>query len=78
MTIDQTKEDVFQLSDGPKKVSKSYWTLRSFILHGKQRSSDGKIIYLERIELTGGLATSVEAYNRFISRLNGFEPTAPG
>lgn len=76
MSINPGIEDTFPLSDGPKKVGKSYSALKSYIDIGKKRRGDGAVVFLEKIMLTSGLGTSVEAYNRFIIRLNGADPLA--
>lgn len=76
MPIDIEAEDVFLLSEGQRKqaVGKSYTRLREYIVNGVPIADENGrriMIKLESIKLPTGLATSVEAYGRFIRRLNG-------
>ncbi len=70
--IDIPNEDVFLLSEGPKKVGKSRTRLQTYICEGVRIDKDPSkpLVYLERCELPGGRATSVEAYNRFLIAIN--------
>ena len=62
-------EDWFLLSMGPKKVGKSYGSLRSLIMSGR-RSASGVVVHLDYACTEGGMATSVEALERFRRMLN--------
>ena len=72
MPIDPEEEDVFVLSDGQKKVSKHYNTLRHYIHVGVFNKTTEKTTKLESFLLPEGEATSVQAYDRFIRRINGW------
>ena len=66
--IDLNTEDVFLLSQGPKKVNKSATRLRSYINRGWPEKAP--IARLESCQLTEGTATSVEAFKRFLIAIN--------
>jgi hypothetical protein len=68
--IDPETEDVFPLSDGPKKVGRSADSLRIYINRGVERD-DGEVVYLELFNLPGGAATSLQAWYRFLRAING-------
>lgn len=63
------EEQVFLLSDGPAMVGKSYSRLLQLISKGMW--VDGKKVFLEWCYYEGArMATSVEAYQRFLINLN--------
>jgi hypothetical protein len=76
MGIDPAKEDCFSLSDGPRKVKKTYHQLYAWITtgvaHTKIGEAPGPPIKLESIRLPT-LGTSIEAYHRFLRRINGID-----
>jgi len=71
MSIDPSKEDIFVLSESPKRLRKSSRMVRLYITQGVKNVMTGEIVKLESIRLPGGLGTSMEAWFRFIERLNG-------
>ena len=72
MLNDLLSEQVFLLSDGPSRVHKSYESLYKYI-HSGMKSVAGRTVHLESCVLEGGLATSVEAFQRFRRSLNDAE-----
>jgi hypothetical protein len=72
MAIDNSVEDVFPLSEGPSRVGKSYHSLYRYVkgVAVKTDGGDSVLVKLETIKLTSGLATSMEAWHRFIKDLN--------
>ena len=72
MAINPEKEDCFLLSDGPSKVKKSRHQLRYYINVPVFNVSTKKKTVLESLALPGGMGTSVEAYDRYIKRMNGW------
>jgi hypothetical protein len=68
--FDPNGEESFTLSRGHKTIEVKYDTLRTYAMVGKE-SVTGEIVKLEVCHLPYGLSTTVEAYRRFISRLNG-------
>lgn len=74
MQIDIEREDIFLLSDGPSRVKKSYSTLKRYIDTGVRNQSTGIVVRLASIYLPTGLATSIQAYRRFLMQLNGISP----
>ena len=71
-SIDVTGEDVFPLSEGPKKVGKSESRLRYFINSGYHINGDKTLPkrFLASCQLTSGKATSMEAWRRFLIDIN--------
>lgn len=68
--IDVLRETCFPLSEARKHgIDRSRWTLWKYQTQGKRRA-DGKLIYLEKCILTGGVGTSAQAWQRFIARIN--------
>ena len=73
--IEIGQEQVFLLSEGPRVigVEKSYHTLYRYVTNGVPvcgSRSRRRVVKLESVQLPGGIATSVEAYTRFIQQLN--------
>ncbi len=68
--IDIERERVFPISQGPAYVKKSKTVLWRYIRIGVLNKTTGETIYLEKLE-TPTLKTSVEAYVRFLKKLNG-------
>lgn len=68
--IDPATETVFLLSDGVRTpgVSKSYRSLYRYVTVGAQGCS--RLVKLDHIRTPSGMATSVEAYWRFIRDLS--------
>jgi hypothetical protein len=71
--IDLT-ETMFLLSDGARQpgIGKSYSSLYRYARHGVRRGD--QVTRLESIRTPTGLATSLEAYQRFIEKLNETKP----
>jgi hypothetical protein len=67
--FDPGVEDVFTLKRGHKLIDRHYRTLRRYAIYGC-RDVNGCMVQLEVCKLPGGVGTTVEAYRRFISRLN--------
>jgi hypothetical protein len=63
-------EQPFTLSRGPKELGITYWSLWRYARYGR-KGLDGAVVRLEVCLLPGGLGTTLEAYARFIARLNG-------
>lgn len=70
--FDPGDEETFLLSQAPKSISLSYWSLRDYAHQGKL-SIRGALVRLEVCQLPQGLGTTLQAYRRFIARLNGKE-----
>lgn len=73
--INIQSERVFLLSEGPRTlgVEKSYQRLYSYVVYGvsvKDQLGRRQVVYLEKVQLPGGIATSVEAYLRFLNQVN--------
>jgi len=78
--IDVKTETVFLLSDGVriKGVQKSYRSLYRYVTDGvpvMDRFGRRVVIRLAKVELPTGMATSVEAYYRFIEQLTVVQAT---
>ena len=69
MSIDPSKEQIFLLGESPSKIGKSRNCVWNYIRHGypvKREKEVVTTIYLETIQTPTGLATSIQAYNRFL------------
>lgn len=77
--IDLENEQVFLLSEGPKRVGKSEDRLRNYINAGYHVDNDksNPRCFLGSCQLPAGRATSVEAYRRFLIDINT-DPSSNG
>lgn len=66
--IDAKTEDTFLIANSEAKIGKSYYSVHKYIRYGVEK--DGRKIFLQSIDLPGGLGTSVEAYYRFVEEMN--------
>jgi hypothetical protein len=57
---------------------RDYDTIRKWWKHGLLNRATGKKVRLEVIRLSNGMHTSMEAYDRFLMRLNGSSRIKPG
>lgn len=66
-------EQTFLLSEGKKVVGQTYNQLYDAIFNGRKIEIEGqeRVIPLEAVRLAGGVGTSIQAYERFLRRLNG-------
>ena len=69
--IDPTK--AVPLKDFGRQLSprRSYHTIRGWCLDGKLNRRTGERVKLESVYLPAGLCTDVDAFLRFVERLNG-------
>jgi predicted site-specific integrase-resolvase len=67
-TLQNLKEDLFELAEGPEKVGFSYQTLRRWAKNGHETESG--TVYLEILEKPR-FRTSKEAVERFLRSING-------
>ena len=69
MVIDARKEKLLTLKELARQLGLSYNTIDRMIKEGK-RSVGGEVVTLEAILTTSGRKTSLEAYYRFIGKIN--------
>lgn len=70
--IDRTKEETFPLRRLPKKVgiSREYGTIYTWTTKGLHNSHTDTTVKLETVRGPAGMETSVEAYFRFLAKLD--------
>lgn len=70
--IDVHKEQLVKVADGAKKLPgvACYNTLRDWIKEGVTPKGGGERIRLEYVQIGRTWYTSIEAYDRFIERIN--------
>lgn len=67
--FDPGDEQTFTLNRGHKEIEATYSTLRRYAYEGA-RAASGGLVQLEVCKTPPGLATTLGAYRRFISRLS--------
>lgn len=67
--IDVTKEKLMPLSDLARQLDVSYNTVNRMILFGR-KNLQGEIVKMECLNTPSGRRTTIEAYYRFIGKLN--------
>jgi hypothetical protein len=73
MMIDLDKEAPILLADFGRLIKKHYNTVHRWWRRGlKVERDDGnsRVVKLETVRISNGRATSVEAYDRFLDKLN--------
>lgn len=73
---DLKTETLVTLSEGKKLLQQApptYRMLRRWIDHGLRSHGENERVYLEGIQIGGTTYTSVEAFHRFLDKLNGTE-----
>lgn len=68
--IDIEKEKMIPLSDLANRLDLSYNTVNRMVVNGVRAIASGEIVKLEVVKTSSGRKTSVEAYYRFIGKLN--------
>lgn len=71
--FDPTGETMFLLSEGQKNVGHSYETLRNAALSGVKNERAQVRVYLRVCKLPGGMGTTLQEYERFITAMNAGE-----
>lgn len=66
-----TLQKLSQIVKEERSVSRAYCTYWTWVNDGLERKSDGQKVYLDHIYIGGTLCSSLEAYDRFIEKLNG-------